>query len=181
MQDGISKTLESYFAKQSEGQKSPELPDCVSRGLSLDLERCPEVVLCPLDFSLVFGVCVFFLSFYRVGEATVPGPSDTSPDAFVDAPSWTLCIGVGNPSGINNKLYTLDFFPRGFHLAETQASRAQQILVQSHLRAVSARQNRNLRSCVGAPAPLRPGPQHAGSWTGVLNFGDCHLRQVPSF
>ena len=139
-------------------------------------------------FSRFWTFCVFFFAFIRVGEATVPGPRAMSPDSFFDAPVWTLpgqpdfCIGVGNPSGINNKLHTLDFFPKGwFHLAETQASRAQQSLVQSHLRAVSARQQRNLRCCVGAPAPLRPGSQHAGSWTGVMNFADCHLRQVPSF
>ena len=139
-------------------------------------------------FSRFWTFCVFFFVFIRVGEATVPGPRAMSPDSFFDAPVWTLpgqpdfCIGVGNPSGINNKLHTLDFFPKGwFHLAETQASRAQQSLVQSHLRAVSARQQRNLRCCVGAPAPLRPGSQHAGSWTGVMNFADCHLRQVPSF
>ena len=138
--------------------------------------------------SRFWFISVFFLAFFRVGEAAVPGPRASSPDSFLDAPTWSLpeqpefCIGSGNPSGINNKLHTLDFFPKGwFHLAETQASRSQQSLVQSHLRAVSARQNRNLRCCVGAPAPLRPGSQHSGSWTGVLNFGDCHLRQVPSF
>ena len=133
--------------------------------------------------SRFWFISVFFLAFFRVGEAAVPGPRASSPDSFLDAPTWSLpeqpefCIGSGNPSGINNKLHTLDFFPKGwFHLAETQASRSQQSLVQSHLRAVSARQNRNLRCCVGAPAPLRPGSQHSGSWpAGEYNSGRVML------
>ena len=133
-------------------------------------------------FSRLWTFCVFFLAFCRVGEATVPGPF------VVDEPTWALpekpdfVIGTGNPSGINNKLYTLDRFPFGwFHLAETHASSSQQSMVHSHLRAMSMRQSRNIRCCMGAPAPLRSGSHYAGAWTGVLNFADCHLRQVPSF
>ena len=121
----------------------------------------------------------------------VPGPDnmvnpDMDFDSFVDPPQWALpgvpefCLGVGNPSGISNKLHTLDCFPVGFwHMAETQASRYQQHAFQGYLNSLSWRSNRHLRSCLGAPAPLRAGSSVAGSWTGVLCFGDCPLRHVP--
>ena len=136
-------------------------------------------------------VLVFFLQCFRVGDALVPGPdcglsvSDHEPDSFADPPQWSLpvvptfCSGTGNPSGISSKLHTLDSFPIGFwHFAETQASKQQQCVFQSYLR-LSWRSNRNLRSCMGAPASLRAGSSAAGTWTGVLSFGDCPLRQVP--
>ena len=128
-----------------------------------------------------------FARFLRIGEAAVPGPSDPS-DASQDfgSPSWILPnapsfqLGIGNPSGINNKLHMLDSFGHGwFHLVETHASRYQQSRFQSHLKQLSSRQGRILRSCVGAPAPLRSGSLTAGAWTGVLNFAAVPLRQVP--
>lgn len=91
-----------------------------------------------------------------------------------------FCLGSGNPSGINNKLYTLDSFPVGWwHFAETQSSQHQQHVFQGYVRQLAWRSNRHLRSCVGAPAPVRVGSQVAGSWTGVASFGDCPLRKVP--
>ena len=47
------------------------------------------------------------------------------------------------------------------------------------LRSLSYRSGRSLGSSLGAPASLRPGPSYAGTWTGVLTFGDCPLRAVP--
>eukprot|EP00438_Fugacium_kawagutii_P013810 Skav210601 [mRNA] locus=scaffold234:26058:30767:- [translate_table: standard] len=41
------------------------------------------------------------------------------------------------------------------------------------------RSNRILRTSLGAPAALRAGSTVAGTWTGVLSFGDSPLRQVP--
>lgn len=73
----------------------------------------------------------------------------------------------------------LDFLPHGWwHVAETQASKAQCAL-QGYLRSLSVRSGRNLRSSLGAPAAYRPGSDHAGTWTGVLSFGDCPLKQIP--
>ena len=145
-----------------------------------------------LRLSFLWAFWILFFQFLRIGEATVPGPglasaaSSSDPDSFVDPPKWALtqvpefCLGVGNPSGINNKLHSLDCFPVGlWHLAETQASRHQQFAFQRHLRNVSWRSNRFLRCSLGAPAPLRVGSSVAGSWTGVLCFGDCPLRKVP--
>ena len=94
--------------------------------------------------STLWTFLVFFLAFFRVGEASVPGPA-SSLDLGFEEPNWTLptlpdfCIGTGNPSGINNKLHTLDRYPCGwFHLAETHASAPQQCRFQSYLRAVPA-------------------------------------------
>ena len=110
-------------------------------------------------------IFVFFAQCLRVGEALVPGPEvgdvpSVEPDSFLDPPNWQcdfspeFCLGVGNPSGINNKLHTLDSFPIGFwHMAETQSSKHQQHAFHSYVRNMSWRSNRHLRSCVGAPAP----------------------------
>ena len=129
-----------------------------------------------------FWIFVFLCLQCRIGEAAVPGPADTSPEQpdwlLPDQPTWVL--GTGNPGGINNKLDALNHFGSGwFHLAETHASRFQQSKFQSHMKQVAARQQRQIRTCVGALAPLRSGSVTAGAWTGVLNFADCPLRQVP--
>lgn len=130
-------------------------------------------------FWFLFVFCAHFL---RLGEAAVPGPvSDpiASPDWFLPH-TPDFCIGTMNPSGITNKLDLFGLFPPGWwHVAETQASQYQQCLFQQKLGAIARAQNRVLRSCLGAPAPLRAGSDHAGSWTGVLSFGDCPLRGVP--
>ena len=125
--------------------------------------------------------------FCRIGEAAVPGPAMDF-GSFVGSPSWTLpgtpnfCVGTFNPSGISNKFHMLGYFPTGWwHAAETQASKYQQCAFQGHLRSLSKRSDRNLRSALGAPAAFRPGSTQAGTWTGVLSFGDCALRQIPCF
>lgn len=128
---------------------------------------------------------VFWLSCFRIGEAAVPGPAPHVPSDIVQ-PDWffpakpDFSIGIGNPSGISNKFHLLDGFPIGWwHFAETQASKYQQCCLQGKLAAISRSQQRCIRSIMGAPAPLRPGSQFAGSWTGVLSFGDCPLRDIP--
>ena len=124
--------------------------------------------------------------FFRIGEAAVPGPPLEEASTCFGSPSWILpetpsfVLGVGNPSGINNKLHVLDSFGQGwFHLVETHASRYQQSRFQGYMKQLSTKQGRHIRTCVGAPAPLRSGSLTAGSWTGVLNFADAPLRQVP--
>ena len=93
-------------------------------------------------------------------------------------PDFTL--GLFNPGGISNKLHMLDYMPTGWwHVAETQASKYQQCAFQGYLRSLSYRSGRSLGSSLGAPASLRPGSSYAGTWTGVLTFGDCPLRAVP--
>ena len=150
----------------------------------------PVKTFSPFRSFLGPWIVLFFLlsQLFRIGEATVPGPNHSSGqvDSFIDPPCWFLptkpdfCVGTSNPAGISNKLHMLEFFPHGwFHLAETQASHRQQCSFQSRLRSLSYGTGRNLRSCLGAPAALRPGSTFAGTWTGVLNFGDCPLRSIP--
>eukprot|EP00435_Cladocopium_sp_Y103_P060860 s232_g22.t1 len=122
----------------------------------------------------------------RIGEATVPGPDMSDVDSFLDPPHWTLpevpvfCLGVANPSGISNKHHMLDSLPIGlWHFAETQASHVQQCHLRSYLKGISHRQERHIRAVMGAPAGLRARSATARSWTGVLCFGDCPLRDVP--
>lgn len=133
-----------------------------------------------------FFVCLC-AHFVRLGEAAVPGPSACpSVESFLDPIQWRLSadpdfvVGVCNPSGIANKHHVFEQFPVGwFHVAETQATRSQQCGFQSFLKGVSVRQQRRLRSSLGAPAPHRPGSNRCGAWTGVLTFGDCAIRSVP--
>ena len=130
---------------------------------------------------------VFLLSFVRIGEASVPGPHHDFHDTILaDSPPWALpdppdfVLSVGNPGGISNKLGRLDLFPIGWHhMTETQASQRQQCGFQKYIRGLSFREERNLRSTLGHPAPLRAGSQTAGAWTGVLTFGDLPLKSIP--
>ena len=104
---------------------------------------------------ILLALCAQFL---RIGEAAVPGPTDSADaSSCLVPPTWTLpgspnfIFGVGNPSGISNKLHVLDSFGTGwFHLAETQASRYQQSRFQSHMKQVASKQGRHIRTCVGA-------------------------------
>ena len=146
------------------------MPQCVSQAIFGFFRRW---------FVFVF----LFSQFIRIGEAAVPGPAE---DSFLSFPHWVtpslpdFCLGVGNPGGIANKHHMFETFPVGWwHLTETQASKAQQCSFQKSLKSFAFRQDRLLRSCMGHPAPLRSNSDTAGSWTGVLSFGDCPIRQVP--
>ena len=137
------------------------------------------------NFPRLVLLCLFS-HFCRIGEAAVPGPNQPSHSSFMDSVPWNLstgvdfCIGTCNPSGISNKHHIFREFPIGWwHVAETQASKYQQCKFQKMLSSVSYQQERNVRSCLGAPAPYRPGSTVCGAWTGVLNFGDCAIRHVP--
>ena len=136
-------------------------------------------------FPRLVLLCLFS-HFFRIGEAAVPGPNQPEVSSFIDSMPWGLanevdfCIGTCNPSGISNKHHLFREFPIGWwHVTETQASKYQQCKFQKMLSHVSYQQERNLRSCLGAPAPYRPGSTVCGAWTGVLNFGDCPIRHVP--
>eukprot|EP00438_Fugacium_kawagutii_P004481 Skav232404 [mRNA] locus=scaffold1077:741915:746805:+ [translate_table: standard] len=130
-----------------------------------------------------FLVLLFTFSF-RVGEATVPGPVDGFDSS--DHVAWDLpgvpdfILGTYNPSGLSNKFRLVDQLPLGWwHVAETQASKSQQCVFQGHLRSQSRHVGHCLHSTLGAPASLRPGSSHAGTWTGVLSYGPCLLKAVP--
>lgn len=103
-----------------------------------------------------------------------------TPPVWASSAQFDFCLGVGNPGGISNKHHLVEQFPLGWwHLVETQASKRQQCSFQKHVKAMASRQDRALRCCCGAPAPYRSRSEAAGAWTGVLNFGDCPIRQVP--
>eukprot|EP00438_Fugacium_kawagutii_P032762 Skav206031 [mRNA] locus=scaffold1314:405963:416245:+ [translate_table: standard] len=159
---------------------------------NLQPSGCPGKVLGSvlLGFRRLFSLWTFLAltlsHFVRIGEAAVPGPPSDRFDSFVDPVPWDLegspdfCLGTCNPSGISNKHHAFELFPVGWwHVAETQATQSQQCGFQSFLRSVSYGSGRRLRSCLGAPAPLRVGSCTSGTWTGVLSFGDCPIRSVP--
>ena len=185
--------LEEYFRRQTEQieamlAKRHKSEWLGRKGPPVGFQEVPK----PKHRSNPFGFRGFWIfwfvlaHFFRIGEAAVPGPALEEASTCFGSPSWILpetpsfVLGVGNPSGINNKLHVLDSFGQGwFHLVETHASRYQQSRFQGYMKQLSTKQGRHIRTCVGAPAPLRSGSLTAGSWTGVLNFADAPLRQVP--
>ncbi|CAE7238032.1 aquIMA [Symbiodinium sp. KB8] len=62
--------------------------------------------------------------------------------------------------------------------SETQLSSVSLPFASRAIRACTRAQNRDVRIFAGAPAPLRPGSQSAGSWTGVLTTSDYPCRPV---
>eukprot|EP00435_Cladocopium_sp_Y103_P004570 s2426_g1.t1 len=174
-------------ALQSVAQDLSGLKDSLGHsGPSSGFVRVPGQQSTSCRFPRLWTFFAIFACFLlRIGEATVPGPA-VSVDSFLDDPQWAFpeipqfCLGVANPSGISNKLHMLGHLPIGlWHFAETQASFHQQCQVRKHLKTISYQQERNIRCIMGAPAALRPGSVVAGSWTGVMCFGDCPLRHVP--
>eukprot|EP00435_Cladocopium_sp_Y103_P015513 s1799_g3.t2 len=137
--------------------------------------------VCGLKDGLTANLDAYFTKQQNAFEAMLAKRQHS----FIDAPPWLLqsdhdfVLGLFNPSGLSNKFHQIDHMPAGWwHVAETQASKYQQCAFQGYLGALSHRSGRLLRSTLGAPAALRPGSSTAGSWTGVLSFGDCPLRQV---
>ena len=107
----------------------------------------------------------------RFGEADNPGPE-----------SPLLTIGVSNPSGLRGKEAILLECGSGIHcVSETQLSQITQRSSSAALRSLGKQQNRHVRTCYGAPAPLRTGSAWAGSWTGVAQVTDFPSRtlQIP--
>ena len=103
----------------------------------------------------------------RIGEASNPGPTDT------------LWLGTTNPSGFRGKeSLALDWGPGLWHLSETQLSASSFAASRASLRSQGQAQHRNIRVLAGAPAPLRSGSSWAGSWTGVLTFGDFPAKPL---
>ena len=135
--------------------------------------RCAEVrcFLPPAWCVLLDGGC-YGLGFApalacRVGEASHPGPDEV------------VWFGTSNPSGLRGKESLLAELGCGvWCLSETQLSAASQRSVGKTLRYCCRAQGRQPRCHFGAPAPLRPGSQWAGSWTGVMTLSDFPSRSI---
>lgn len=177
LKNTLHSSLQEYFHKQTVKIEAMLAKKQCTERLSREEPSLARKVSrsCPCAnrwFASVFlRAWIFFSCFVRIGEAAVPGP--VAPDTYLDSPRWSLpvpvdfCLGVGNPSGISNKLHTLEHFPYGWwHLVGTQASKYQQRSFQTHVRSMSYRTGRCIRSSVGAPANLR-----AGSLTWKLDWG----------
>ena len=102
-------------------------------------------------------ICIF--SGFRFGEALHPGPSCNKFD------SW--CIGVANPSGINQKSQSFASLPPGiWNISETQSTERTFVRFKRELRWKSS----SIRAFHGAYASLRPNSSFAGTWTGVAQY-----------
>ena len=107
----------------------------------------------------------------RFGEATHPGPA-----------SDFLRISTSNPSGLRTKESLLLEDGVGIHsVSETQLSHVTLPRARATLLACGRKLNRQVRALFGAPAPVRPTSQWAGTWTGVAQVSDfpAHLVRLP--
>ncbi|CAE7274867.1 unnamed protein product, partial [Symbiodinium microadriaticum] len=103
----------------------------------------------------------------RLGEADNPGPQHL------------ISVGTSNPSGLRNKeQLAVDFGPGIWQFSETQLSAVSLPVSSRAIKSFSRVQHRDVRIFAGAPAPLRPGSQFAGTWTGVLTMSDYPCRPL---
>ena len=101
----------------------------------------------------------------RVGEAANPGPD-----------FW---LGTVNPTGMRGKEGVLVDLPQGvWGVTETHLSGVNMRSVTNSLKRAAAQQHRSLQCINGAPLPLRARSQSAGTWAGVMTYGDALLRNV---
>ena len=126
-------------------------------------------------------VCFVLLGF-RFGEASHPGPCGLDREVPSFEVAWTLdsedgdIFGCINPSGISNKQELFRGLPAGWWgIAESQASHVQ---LKSFRSSVKNGIHSKFHFVAGAPAPLRPGSDTAGSWTGVLQQSSFPIREV---
>ena len=105
-----------------------------------------------------------------MGEATNPGPSNFESEQL-------LTLGTFNPSGLAGKaLSCLEVGAGVWGVAETQSTQSGFTQFQRDLHFQARSQNRRLRAVHGGFAPLRPGSQQAGAWTGVAFLSDITVR-----
>ena len=116
-----------------------------------------------------------FSSFWPWGEALNPGPGGL--DSSLDPD--TVLFSFSNPSGLRTKESLLVDLGPGIHgVSETQLSCVTQPTCSASLPSLARQQDRLVRVRCGAPAPLRARSQWAGSWTGVLTFGDFPSQEI---
>ena len=101
----------------------------------------------------------------RVAEATNPGPCEESD---------VLWPGTSNPTGLHNKEeHAIGLGPGIWSYSETQLSAAGLPKCCRTLRFHARNNERDVRIHAGSPVALRPNSLWAGSWSGVLQTGDC--------
>ena len=105
------------------------------------------------------------LEHLRLGEASNPGPD-----------FW---LGTVNPTGMRGKEAVLADLPRGvWGVTETHLSGVNMRTVTTALKRSAFQKSRQIQCITGAPLPLRARSQSAGTWAGVLTFGDALIRDV---
>ena len=126
-------------------------------------------------------ICIALCGF-RFGEARHPGPCGLDREVPSFDVVWNQdgsdgdIFGCINPSGISNKHEIFRGLPRGWWgIAESQASKVQ---LKSFRSSVRSGRSSKFHFVSGAPAPLRPGSDTAGSWTGVLQQSSFPIREV---
>ena len=106
-----------------------------------------------------------------MGEAANPGPPSSV--------AMELNIGSINPTGLAGKAQSCLDLPAGiWGVAETQLTHGGFSQFRRDLQYHARSQNRRLRTVHGGYAPLRPGSQQAGAWTGVAYLSDVPVRPI---
>lgn len=113
---------------------------------------------------------VFFSTFFRIGEAAVPGPPETEPEQ-------TWCLGTINPTGVAGKASLFNQLGEGIYaVAETQLSARGRPRFQAELQASRSK----FRMVAGADAPLKYDSLRsiAGAHTGVGFLTTFPVRSI---
>ena len=116
------------------------------------------------SFRAMFRFCVWCVTFCRIGEATVPGPSDV----FV--------IGVCNPSGLPSKAFLFNSYHADLWLvSETHLTRPG---LRTFRRALNSLQSPYRWIVHGNEALPRSQVSDVGKWTGVAAIAKWPTRRM---
>ena len=115
------------------------------------------------SMSLRHAIVLAALCSFRFGEASYPGPVNSTGSRVPDSQS-TFVLGAVNPTGLNGKHGLLSDLPRGvFAISETHLSTRGVELFRSGLHFAKS----HFRYVAGPPAPTRARSHVTGDYTGV--------------
>ena len=127
------------------------------------------------SLSLRHAIVLAALRSFRFGEASYPGPVNSTGSSVPDSQS-TFVLGAVNPTGLNGKHGLLSDLPRGvFAISETHLSTRGVELFRSGLHFAKS----HFRYVAGPPAPTRARSHVTGDYTGVGFLSSFAGRAAP--
>ena len=127
------------------------------------------------SMSLRHAIVLAALRSFRFGEASYPGPVNSTGSRVPDSQS-TFVLGAVNPTGLNGKHGLLSDLPRGvFAISETHLSTRGVELFRSGLHFAKS----HFRYVAGPPAPTRARSHVTGDYTGVGFLSSFAGRAAP--
>ena len=120
---------------------------------------------------------MLLFTFGRLGEASNPGP--TSVPDLEQQDTMAVWLGTFNPAGLSSRAPSFLELPQGvWGCTETQCTQLQFQSFNRDLRFQAKTLGRSPCALHGGFAPLRPGSDSCGAWTGVAFLADFALRPL---